>query len=185
MRARGIAGPRLTRGHISEHARLAGNLCAIPDLHMPPGGSLPRDDDSIAQARRTGHANLRHDEAQFPHGAVVTDLDQVVDLGSRPDDRVVDAAAIDARIGTDLHIVMDDAPTNVRDLLVSAFRKDIAVAIAADPHACVGDDAIADLGARVHGHARVQVALRANRDTVTDDDVCVDHGPVADRYTVA
>ena len=124
----------------------------------PASAGLPRDDDPIAQARRTGDANLRHDQAEFPDRAVVSDLHEVVDLGAGADDRVVDAAAIDRRVGADLDVVVDDAPADVRNLLVSALREDVAEAIAADPGARVRDDAIADLGARVHGHRWVQVS---------------------------
>ena len=74
----------------------------------------------------------------------MTDLNQVVDLGSLADDRVADGAAIDRGLSPDLDVVLDDDAADLRDLGVAARPQHVAEPILPDAATRVDDDAIAD-----------------------------------------
>ncbi len=65
--------------------------------------------------RAAGDANASHDQAIPSDVHVVRDLDNVVDLRAAADDGVVERSAIDAAARSDLHVVLDDAATDLRD----------------------------------------------------------------------
>src|SRR5690606_11653450 len=77
-----------------------------------------------------------------PH--VVSDLDEIVDLGAFPDDRVGQRASVDRGIRADLDIVLDDDPADLRDLLRPGTPRGKAEAVLSDPHTRMNDDAVAD-----------------------------------------
>ena len=90
------------------------------------------------------NAGLRSNQAMPPNGTVVCDLDQVVDLGALADDGVSGRAAVDGRIGADLHVVLDDDAPHLRNLLMSLRARQIAEAVLADTDTRMNDHAIAD-----------------------------------------
>jgi hypothetical protein len=122
MRSRRITRPRFTRRDIPEHAGLAGDFCACSDCDVTAKPRLSRKHAAISNIRRAGDANLRHDEAQLSYFDVVSYLNKIVDLRSRADDRVIDAAAINGSVSADLDVVPDYASTNMRNLCVSTIR---------------------------------------------------------------
>src|SRR5688572_6439792 len=134
MRARRIARPRFTCRDVSEHAGLAGDLRAVTDFVVSLRCRLASDDDAVPDTRGAGQADLRHDQAELAHRAIVADLDEVVDLGSRADHRVVDAATIDRGVRTNLHVVVDHAAAHMRDLLVSALLESVPLSRAPVAH---------------------------------------------------
>ena len=85
---------------------------------------------------------------------IVADLDEVVDLGPRANDRVVDAPAIDARIGADLNVVVNQAAPDMGDLAMGTIGKRVAESIAADAHAGVQGHPLADDRSGAAGHVR-------------------------------
>src|SRR5690242_2397165 len=127
-----IPGPRLSRGNVTEDARLRRKRHAITDRMMSTDPHLSRQNASIAHVYRPCDPHLRHDETSPPDAHVVRDVDEVVDLRSRTDHRVVDAAAIDRRVGADLHVVTNDAMSYVRHLLMCAIAEYVAEAVASE-----------------------------------------------------
>jgi hypothetical protein len=79
-----------------------------------------------------------------PDLAVVRDLDQIVDLGALPDHGVAHEAAVDGRVGADLHIVLDDHARHLRHLAVPLRARQIAEAVLADAGARMDDHAVPD-----------------------------------------
>jgi hypothetical protein len=71
------------------------------------------------------------------------DLHEVVDLGAGTDHSVVDAAAIDSRVGTDFDIVMNDAAADVRDLGMGAIAENVSETITSEPRTAVHYHAVA------------------------------------------
>src|SRR6185295_15460427 len=63
-----------------------------------------------------GNAHAARDRRVRADPAVVSDLDQVVELDVVLDHRVVDRAAIDRRVGADLDVRTDDDAPDLRDL---------------------------------------------------------------------
>ena len=102
----------------------------------------------IADRHAAGNPDLGDDQAMPADRAVVSDLDQVVDLGALADDRVAGGAAVDRGIGADFDVVLDDDAAGLRDFLMALRRRQIAKAVLADAGASMDDDAIADQGMR-------------------------------------
>ena len=74
----------------------------------------------------------------------MSDLHQIVDLGALADDGIPGGAAVDGRIGADLHIVLNDDAAGLRDFLMALRGRQIAETVLADARARMDDDAIAD-----------------------------------------
>src|SRR5262249_33637735 len=75
---------------------------------------------------------------------VVSDLHQIVDLRALADHRISQSAAVDGRVGADLHVVLDDDAPDLRQPLGAARAGDEAEPFAADLGAAVDDDAVGD-----------------------------------------
>jgi hypothetical protein len=75
----------------------------------------------------------------------VTDLHEVVDLGAGFDSGFPDSRTIDRCIGAELDIVFDHDSGHLRNLFVRAITASHeAVAVAANHHTILKNDAIAD-----------------------------------------
>src|SRR6185437_11656650 len=172
MRSRGIAGPRFAGRNVAEYARLSGDARTVADRHVATDPGLPCDDDSVADVRRARNADLRHQQAQRSDTHVVSDLHEIVDARAGPDYSVIDAAAIDRRIRTDLHVVANYAASHVRNLFVPAVSEHIPKAVTRDTHARMDRAPRTDFAAAVYRHVRVQPRAIA------------DLHPVAQHYVV-
>ena len=76
---------------------------------------------------------MRRQRCADPH--VVPHVHQVVQLGPAADDRVVDAAPVDAGVGADLHLILQDAAPHVRDPAMPRGAGEIAETVAAEHRA--------------------------------------------------
>ncbi len=119
--------------------------------------AVPSDPRAARDADAPGDRRMRADPA------VVADLDLVVELDVVLDHRIVDRAAIDRRVGADLHVRADHDATDLRDLDPAAVRLGHAEAVGSD-----------------HG-ARMQNATRTHDATVVDRHAGVQQSVVADR----
>src|SRR5258706_8042571 len=98
---------------------------------MPADAGLPRENAPIADSRRSRDSNLRHDQTKSTDFHVMSDLNEVVDLGSVTDDGVVDASAIDRRVRADLDVVSNNAAADVRNLRVFIAARHVAKSVRA------------------------------------------------------
>src|SRR5215203_6634367 len=178
-RPRRRAAPFLACRNISHDARLGRDLNPLPEPQMPRDRGLAADRDEILERRRAGDADLRHDHAMLADGDVMGDLDEVIDLRPRPDQRVAAAAAVDRRVRADLDIVADDHAPELRHLEVALRPHHVAEAILADAHAGVEDDAVAEHRV-ADGDLRGDGAVAADADTRPDDAVGADARPRPD-----
>ena len=103
-----------TLGHISAQPALGCQPRPIAYGKMAGDSDLARHDHFVSNAAAATDAYLRGNETTLADPDVVGDLNEVVDLGSGPDDGIVDAPAIDTGIGANLHIILDDATSDVR-----------------------------------------------------------------------
>ena len=118
-----------------------------------------------------GHADLRREQHVAPHRHAVGDLHEVVDLGAGADAGLPDRRPVDRRIRADLHVVLDDEPADLRDLLVRAVgAPGEAEAVAAHDRAVLDHHAVADDDPLAHGDVRVQHAVVADARARTDHD---------------
>src|SRR5438045_2248860 len=104
---------------------------------------LSGEDRAITDGDRAGYPYLRHQQAFFADANVVSDVHEVVDFGAVAHYRIVDASAIDRSVRSDLHIVADDAATDVLDFLVGSVAKYITEAVTADSRSRMHEHAVA------------------------------------------
>jgi len=127
----------------------------------------------------------------------MSNLDEIVDLGSCSNHSVIDASAVDSSVGADLYIFFDNAPANVRNFRVIAAGENISEAIRRNANAGVKDDPLAELGTRIQSHRREEPriradyasssddAVRAYRDIVTNCRIALDDGVSVERNTAS
>ena len=132
MWTRWVTGPRFSRRHVSENPSLPGDPRAVSNRDMAANSRLACQNAAVTDARRAGDANLRHDQAEATDFHVVPDLNEIVDLRSIADHRVVDAPSIHRGVGADLYVVPDNAPSNVGNLGVLSSTEYVAESIGPD-----------------------------------------------------
>src|SRR5690606_9566561 len=165
----------------------------IGDLEMPDDAYRAADhaaaaDPGAARDRRTAcNRRVRTD----PH--VVRDLDLVVQLHAVFDDGVIQRAAIDRGVGTDLDIIAYAHGAELRHLepalavarLAEAVRADhnawVKNATRADHHVAAQHHAGIQPRAFAHGRAALDAAVRADARRCADDGIRADHATRADR----
>src|SRR6202035_1870783 len=130
--------------HVADHAGAGADHGAIADGDVVGNAGLSGHHHIIPDFDTARYADLRDNDAVSPDLAVVSDLHQIVDLGALADDGVAAGAAVDGRIGADLHIVLNDDAAGLRDFLMALRARQIAKTVLADTGARVDDDAIAD-----------------------------------------
>ena len=79
------------------------------------------------------------------HDDVVGHVHEVINLGALPNDSGTQCATVDAGIGADLHIIMDNHVAHLRHFAMLPLIEDIAITICANSGARVNADAVADL----------------------------------------
>ena len=141
---------------------------ATPDREVIRNAGLTGDDHIVLHLHAPGDPGLRHDQTARADPHVVRDVHQIVDLRARPDDGVIHAAAIDARIRADFDVVPDEAAPHMRNLpvLLTAFSGDVAEPVTPQYRPGVHDHALAQRRAGVERHARIQLRIVAHRHAV-------------------
>ncbi len=75
----------------------------------------------ITHLRAAGETNLTRDDTVPPNLHVVRHMDEVIHLRPLSDHGRAERPTVDARIGSDLDIVLDDDITDLQNLAVTAF----------------------------------------------------------------
>src|SRR5690349_6823179 len=96
------------------------DLGAGSNLDVSGGTRLAAHDDKVTQLGRPCDADLANDHAMSSDDDVVPDLHQIINFGALADDRVVQGAPVDGRIGPDLDVVLDDDAADLRHFEVPA-----------------------------------------------------------------
>src|SRR5689334_955029 len=181
MGPRGISGPGLAGRNVSEDPSLGGESRAGTYAQMSADSGLTGENCSVADGHGSSDSDLRHQQTFLADAHVVGNVHQIVDLGAFADNSVVDAAAVDRSIGTDLDVVGDDTAPNVRNLLVRAIPKDVTETIAADARTRVNEYALAEGRAGINRCARPEARAAADRDAFANHAVRPDDRSVSDR----
>src|SRR6185312_6563901 len=124
----------------------AGEAGAVADPGMVAHPRLSGEDDEIADVGAAGDADQGDDEAVPPDMDVVSDLNQIIDLGAFADHRVAQRATVDGGVGPDLDPVLDDHAPQLRRLGMAAGGRGKAETRLADLGAGQDRHAIADIG---------------------------------------
>mmetsp|Transcript_31044 Transcript_31044/g.78426 ORF Transcript_31044/g.78426 Transcript_31044/m.78426 type:complete len:258 (+) Transcript_31044:505-1278(+) len=144
------------------------------DRHVILYRRLAAHNHPVAQLCRAADGAVRAEQAAAPDDGVVPDLHHVVQLGVLPDVRVSPAAAVDARVGADLHSVHDAHPQRLRLFKhLPVPVDDEAKPVLADAHARMQDHAVpngavlqrgvvahAAAGAQLHARPQHRAGLR-------------------------
>ena len=140
VRARRMAAERRAGRDVAERPRSWRAIRApSPITRWSVTPTWPGQDDVVADVRAAGDPDAGHEEAALADAHVVPDVHQVVELGPAADHGVVDAAAVDAGVGADLHLVLQDAAADVGNPLVPAGAGEVAEPGAADHRARLDD----------------------------------------------
>src|SRR5271165_3315014 len=100
----------------------------------------------------------------------MTDMHQVVKLRARANDGLLQRAAVDGAVGADLDVIANHQLTDLRKLLIAAvhFVANEAEAVGAEHRARMHHNAPSQCRAGIDDHARIKVAIVADRHTFAD-----------------
>src|SRR5581483_9266723 len=141
---RGNAAPTRSRWDIAVNDAGRRDLRALADSDVIVDAHSGAKHHEIPEGHAAGNPSLRHKNAMATDFNIVSDLHQVVDLCSLPDNGVADRAAVDGGAGADFDIVLDNHPSDLRHLDMDRTPHDVAESVLADAAAGVNDDAVAD-----------------------------------------
>src|SRR6185503_9959723 len=159
--------------------RASGDLGAGADLDVPDQARLAAHDHEIPELRRAGDADLADDHAMPAHHDVVPDLHEIINFRAFADHGVLERAAVDAAVGADLHVVLDDDAADLRHLDVTLGAHGEAETVLPHPHAGVENDPVAHEGMD-DGGAGAHIRAAADRDPVADERACSNGGAAPD-----
>ena len=111
----------------------------------------------------------------------MTDLHLVVDLDAVLDDGVADRAAVYGRVRTDLDVIADRNPAELRHLDIAVPVLRLAEAVGADHDPRMQQASRADAGPRAQRDVRDAAAAGTEHDTVQQDRVGAEERSCADR----
>src|SRR5258705_104904 len=135
--------------------------------------AVPADTRAARNGGTPGHRRMGAD------AHVMADLDLVVQLDAVLDHRVVERAAVDRRVGSDLDIVAYKGTTRLRDLDPASRIARHAETVGADHHAGMNQCALADNAAGIDRDRGPQAAVLADLRVLADRAIGIDHGALA------
>jgi hypothetical protein len=93
---------------------------------------------------------------------VMSDLDQVVQLRSTPNDGCLERAAVDARVRANFHVILDDDSSNLRKFGMTGTILDEPKSVRPDNGACVNNHAATNVDVSIDYNAREKAAVAAH-----------------------
>src|SRR6266567_5101440 len=111
-----------SRRDIHVHSTLRCNNRAIANFQVPGGPNLPRQNAAIADVCRAGKPDLSTKNCILADFASVADEHQIINLRSAPDPRLSHGRPVDARVGLNLHVILDYNGSLLHDLVPSPVR---------------------------------------------------------------
>src|SRR5215831_20030867 len=138
------AAPAGAGRHVVLDAAQRSNLrpCANGHVIVDPGACAEHHE--IFQHRAPGNPGLSYQQAVAANRDIVANLDEIVDLGPFANHGVLDGSAIDGAVGADFHVVLDDDPTDLRDLAGTIRARDKPESVLSDRTTRMHDHAIAN-----------------------------------------
>jgi len=146
---------------MSHHAALCRYLNPITDLEMLRDSNLTANQAKVAQMRAPRNSGLGGDETVLANTDIVTNLDEVVQLGSGANYCVLPAPAVYRGVGTDLDPVFHDDAELLRLLFVRLSADMEAKPVLANAGAWM-DDHVASYGRVLHHAARSDARAAAD-----------------------
>src|SRR5690606_15181423 len=134
--------PTLARGDIVHHPRTGSDRCTRTNLDVIGDTDATAHHYAVSERDRAGDTALPCNQAGAADTDVVGNLDEIVDLALLADDRIAQSSAVDCRIRTDFHIILNDDTADLRHLLRAFPATDEAETVLPYPYACVKDHTI-------------------------------------------
>ena len=148
---------------------------------MSGDAHLPRQNHIVVDDGASRDADLRGKQHATSDADAVGDMHQVVDFCPGLNSGLADGWPVYCTVRANLHIVFDDDARALRNLEVRAVRLlRESESFAADYHAVMENDPIADDRALANRALRVDDAVVADNSAGTDGDMRIERRPRAD-----
>jgi len=170
----GRAEIRFTTNNAVGNACLSQYHGSLPDRQRFIDTYLSPKDHIVFDLNCTGHTNLGGDQAVLSNGGIMTNMHQVIQFGTGPEDGIMGNASVDGTVRSDLHGVVNDhmAATFL------PFIMDITVGFF-----IVIESIAADHGTGLHHHIISQDTMVQDSNVGMNDTVLPDPYLVADKGT--
>lgn len=128
----------------ADDACLASEDSVVTDGDMTIHAGLSGHDDVVADLGAAGDADLRAEEIVLADLDIVSQVAEVIDLGTAADNGIIHRTVVDGGAGADFDVVADDSAAELADVMVMAlFIGGEAEALTADDGVRTKDDAVA------------------------------------------
>ena len=177
----GIAGVHRVWRNIVGDAAFGGDDGAVADGEMTGSAYLAGENAAVADFGGTGEAYLAAEHGVDADARGMADDDEIVEFGAAADASFADSGAVDAGVGLDLDVVLEDRWTGLLHFVpgaVALFGE--TKAICADDDSVLEDDAIADLAEFAHDGMGVREEVVADAGALINGDMAVEDGVAAD-----
>lgn len=183
---------------VTVSAALRGDNHSVPNVAMSGDADLPGENHVLADGGGARESDLGADEGVFSDAGAVSHLDEVVDFRTVRDMCLTDAGAIDAGVGLDFDIVVENGSSGLNDFVPvsgvvfgeaesiraddgSVLKDDVVAefAVLANHSVRVGKEIVSDVNAFIDHNVRKQDAVVADDDPGPDDNVRADVGVLA------
>ncbi len=134
----GFAGIDYTARETGGDSRAGSDGGLVTNCNVTGDADLGCDGDVVADFRTSCDSRLGNDETVLSDDAVVTDLDEIIELGAFSNDGFSETGAIDGGVGTDLYIIANLYDADLGDFMMLAIDKLIAIPVC--PNDCSGVD---------------------------------------------
>src|ERR1039457_5612551 len=149
-------------GNIAHHTGLRANHGLIAECQMSRNPRLRSNHAVISKARAAGKTRLAHDQTVPANDDVVRDVHKIINFGALADDSGTKRAAVNGRVGADLHVIVDDHIAALQPFAGAALVEHVTVAVRADDRAGVDADPMTDLRPRINDDVWEQTHVVAN-----------------------
>src|SRR5438876_1786191 len=167
---------------LGEHASLASEHHAFPDVCMLAHAHLASDNDLVLDYDAAGKSCLGRNDDVLADLAVVADVNEIVYLCAAANTSSLKRAAVYGCVGPDFDVVFDYQLSDLGELFVpsSSGIADVSEAVAAENRAGVDDHAIANASAGINRDIGMNCAVIADCGSLADDASGADPGAAAD-----
>ena len=158
----------------------------VADLDMADDADLTCYDAVGTNLARAGNARLRSDSRIATDNDIVGQLAEIVDLGTLMDDRRAHSGAVDAGVGANLHIVLDDHIAYLVDFGIGAIGgRGKAETVGAQDGSGMDNTVAAHDGVPIEFGTRIEYSIVANDSIIAHIDLRVYFDAIADTYIAA
>jgi len=182
----GSAADHGAGGDVLGDAALGDGDGAFAYFYVAADADLSGEDGVVADVGGSGEADLGAEKRVVSDGAAVADVDHVVDFGAAADARFSNAGTVDAGIGLNFCVTLDDDVSGLNDFVpvgvgsVAFFGLGKAEAVGADDGSVLQEDVVAEMTEFADDGVGVGEEVVADGGSAIDDDVREDGGVVSD-----